>query len=1368
MNTPTPKKHILPLVALSASWSLLLSAGLQAQTAQTWNNAAASGSWTLADANWNSSVWTNNNNAVFGSTTGITVTSSTDIVVNDITFSTTGYTVAGALKLANDLASTITVNTDAATISANISNNSLGASSLTKSGTGMLVLSGSNSYSGTTTFSQGILAVNSAYALGAGTLVISNGTLNNTSGSAVTLATNNAQKWTGSFSYSGTGTLNLGTGAVSIATGGGANTSVTITTTNGNLVIGGVISGTNTYGISKTGNGTLTLTGLNTYGFATIVTGGTLVVNTLANGGVASSIGSSSGASWALQLKNGAALVYTGTGSTTDRSLHIDTAGIIDNEGTGALVFSNASGVIDNNGDTSGTANKTLTFTGTNAAANTVALKIGDPTTGKTTSIVKNGTGFWAFTNSNNSYTGTTTINAGVLSTQSIANGGVNSGIGASTSAASNLVLAGGTLQYTGAAVSTDRLFTVTTNGGGIDGSGSGISFTNTGALVMSGTGTRTLTLTGTSTANSLAAQIQDNGGATSLVKNGSGTWTLSGANNFSGGVTVNVGQLTIGNAYALGTGTLTINGGALATASGTSITLATNNAQIWAGDFYYGGGTLDLGTGGITLTANRYLNVISGNLVIDGIIGAASAYNLTKTGAGTLILTGSNTFTGALVITGGTVAVNSLNNGGVASSTGMAATDGWALQLKTASLVYTGTGSTTNRQMYIDTAGTIDNEGTGALIFSNTGGTIGNNISGSGTANRTITLTGTNTANNTIGLQIADPAAAKTTTIVKSGIGYWLLSGANTYSGTTSVQNGTLGFQTVASGTAAQSLGSGNTVTLGVAATSSGTLQYNGVAGTLDKNIYALGTGLNTIRNSGSGLLTLAGSLIKDGTILVLDGGSKGITVTGTISGSSANSDLYITGGTTTLAATNTYSGPTWVYGGGILVNGNANGALPTDTVLTLGGADNSTGTFNLNGNSQTIAGLSSTGTGANIVTNNGTNTAALTVTNGGTFSGTIKDGSSATSLVVSGGNLILSGSNYYTGATSVTGGTLGVNGSLGNSAVNISSAAVLNGNGTVNGTVVNSGTISGSLIFRNNVTINAGATASASAFNGNIVNNGTITSAVTVQQGKVLSGSGAVSANVTVNSATINGSGLNLGATTLTGASQLSGINNASTVTVQNGSTSLTGTTTATSLTVSAGAVLSNSGVVNAETHVSGLLQGAGIINGNISLSGTLAPGSGIGGTTINGNLTMDSSAKLVMEVSGSTAGSFDTIKVSGNVILAGALDLTSLSGLTVGSSITLIDNIGTSSITQGYFASILTSGSTYTITDSGSSYIFSLNGTEYVLNYASNADGDGIYNDVTLSAIPEPSTWAMILGGMSLLLGMQRRRSSAQPIK
>ncbi|MCX5724518.1 MAG: autotransporter-associated beta strand repeat-containing protein [Nitrospirae bacterium] len=112
---------------------------------------------------------------------------------------------------------------------------------------------------------------------------------------------------------------------------------------------------------------------------------------------------------------------------------------------------------------------------------------------------------------------------------------------GASSNAASNLVLDGGRLLYMGGVVSIDRLFTLTQNGGTL-------TLANSGNVAFSGSGARTLTLGGTNTdQNTLAAGLGNgSGGATGLTKTGAGRWVLTGSLSYTGGTLVLEGTLTL------------------------------------------------------------------------------------------------------------------------------------------------------------------------------------------------------------------------------------------------------------------------------------------------------------------------------------------------------------------------------------------------------------------------------------------------------------------------------------------------------------------------------------------------------------------------------------------------------------------------------------------------------------------------------------------------------------------------------------------------------------------------------------------------------------------------------------------------------
>ncbi len=436
----------------------------------------------------------------------------------------------------------------------------------------------------------------------------------------------------------GAGVLQLGNGGTTGTINGGlsfnASNATFIFNRSDDINYDGILSGTAT--LTKRGNNTLTLSGL----------------NTMASGAVEAGT---------LRVSDGATI--------------------------GAGIFSVAGGVLDLSGNafTNNFRVTGGTLQGTNALqvaqiANSTAGTINTILAG-TGSFSKSGTGTLTF-NGNNSYSGGTTITAGTLSLGS----GTALGTGAVT-------LTGGTLNLNDQTIGNN----VTLGAGSIAGSGaitgiiSGTSaFTKagTGSLTLSGNntysggtnvtlgtltlgsgtalGTGAVTLTGgtlnlngqtigntiTLTAGLLNGAGTLNGvvsGASALTKSGEGTLTLNGNNTYAGGTTLSAGTLIAGSDTALGSGAVTISGGTLNLGSRTIANTITLSS-----------GSLD----GTQLNGDK--------LVLQGgeVTGTVTSGALSKTGNGTVTLSGNNTHTGGTTVSAGTLAVDSANALGSGSVT--------------------------------------------------------------------------------------------------------------------------------------------------------------------------------------------------------------------------------------------------------------------------------------------------------------------------------------------------------------------------------------------------------------------------------------------------------------------------------------------------------------------------------------------------------------------------------------------------------------------------------------------------------------------------------------------------------------------------
>ncbi|ENA6189613.1 fibronectin-binding autotransporter adhesin ShdA [Salmonella enterica subsp. enterica] len=341
------------------------------------------------------------------------------------------------------------------------------------------------------------------------------------------------------------------------------------------------------------------------------------------------------------------------------------------------------------------------------------------------------------------------------------------------------------------------------------------------------------------------------------IVKSGSDELIVTGDNNYSGGTTISGGTLTVDHADSLGSGDID-NSGVLKVGegelentlfgSGSLVKTGTGELTL-SGDNSYSGGTTI--TGG-TLTADHADSLGSGDIANSGVlqVGEGELKNtlsgsgsLVKTGTGELTLSGDNDYSGGTTISGGTLTADhadSLGTGAIANS--------GVLQVGEGELENTLSGS-----------GSLMKTGTGELTLSGDNGYSGGTTITGGTliADNADSL-GTGAVANSGVLQVGEGELENTLSgsgsLVKTGTGELTLSGDNSYSGGTTITDGTL------TADHADSLGTG-------AVANSGVLQVG--EGELENTL----SGSGSLVKTGTGELTLSGDNSYSGTTTITDG---------------------------------------------------------------------------------------------------------------------------------------------------------------------------------------------------------------------------------------------------------------------------------------------------------------------------------------------------------------------------------------------------------------------------------------------------------------------------------------------------------------
>ena len=1061
---------------------------------------------------------------------------------------------AGTLQLGDGISNTVvpmgTVTVNAgATLEVNLANSGTFGGGIFNYGTVNLTNSGTNTISGNLGGWVGT-AINQT---GTGTTILSG---NNTYFGTVNINAGTVQL---NYFYAGAGsTMNIGvpnglTFDVTAATIGGLSGSngITLITTSGsgvNLSIGysnldstypGVISGTaSTSALTKVGNGALTLSGSNTYAGTTTVSGGTLTLSGMrsaASGAI--TVASVTGTNATLEIQSGTYALGSNNfqvGASTNATGTVNQSGgavsftggtelLIGAAGTGSVGVYNLSGgsittangsvglgilLGVNNGAIGGTFN--LSGSGSLTVGGGSTLYIGradwSGSADNTTNLF-NQTGGTATVNTL-SMGGRVGGSSGVASTLTLTGGTfsasafTNLAVGNTNTAVINI---GGTADVTLPAFPTVRGTSSTAalnfDGGTLRPSVASTTYISglTNAFIKAG-GANFDVATGkdiTITQELLTDATSVGGG---LTKAGVGALTLAGTNTYTGATTISAGTLSVGATGNLGGASadnaLIFDGGTLQV-TGTTMTDFGSHTPSFNATKAVG---LDISNAANTFTVSQVLNQTSGGL--------------TKAGAGTLILSAANTYSGDTTVNAGTLTLSgarSAASGAITVANTASTNATLAIQSGTYALGSNNfqVGANTNATGTVNqSGGAVTFSGGNELLIGAAGGSgyVGiYNLSGGSitTANGAFhlgVLLGVNNgaqaifnlsrsgsltvlgSNNALQIGRSDHGANNTTNVFNQTGGTanvsTLIMGGN---GTTST--GVASTLTLTSGTFSASAftllaaGNTNTAVINIGGTADVTLPAlpttRGTSSTVTLNFDG-----GTLRPSAASTTYISGltnAFIKAGGANFDVATGKDITIPQNLltDGTSTGGGLTKAGvGTLTLSGSNSYTGGTTLNSGTLRV-GNAN-------ALGTGGLTVNAGTLDLNGNS--IAVLTLGGSGGT-VTNlaSGTSTLTTTVASGtSTYAGNIANGTGgAVALTKEGaGKLVLSGSLSMAGLTANSGVVeLAQSGSIGAVTVSGSGAMALTAHSGSTYTVLDTSSLSitsgGSIDLWNNALI-------------------------------------------------------------------------------------------------------------------------------------------------------------------------------------------------------------------------------------------------------------------------------------------------------